>query len=79
MLALLVVCLTAALVLAGPADAFTSPRSPSGTVFVTERGLNPGSVTAFDAATGRPIWTAQTGMTPIGVVKPRRVPQGLHV
>jgi len=42
-----------------------------GTVFVTERGLVPGSVTAFDAATGRPIWTSRTGTTPIGVVKPR--------
>ena len=42
-----------------------------GTVFVTERGLVPGSITAFDAATGRPIWTSRTGTTPIGVVKPR--------
>jgi DNA-binding beta-propeller fold protein YncE len=43
--------------------------SPKGTVFVTERAL--GSLTAFDAASGRPVWTARTGLTPIGVTRPR--------
>jgi DNA-binding beta-propeller fold protein YncE len=37
-------------------------------VFVTERQL--GSVTALDGATGRVIWTARTGVTPIGVTSP---------
>ena len=45
--------------------------APGGTVFVTERSLLPGSVSALDAASGRPIWTARTGLMPIGVVKPR--------
>jgi DNA-binding beta-propeller fold protein YncE len=43
-------------------------RSGDGTVFVTERQL--GSVTAFDGASGRPVWTQKTGATPIGVTKP---------
>ena len=51
--------------------AHKSGPNPRGTVFVTERGLVPGSVTAFDAATGRAIWTARTGVTPIGVTQPR--------
>jgi DNA-binding beta-propeller fold protein YncE len=41
---------------------------PRETVLVTERQL--GSVTAFDGATGRVIWTARTGATPIGVTSP---------
>ena len=44
------------------------PR-PSGTVYVTERQL--GSVTAFDAASGTPLWTRPTGLVPIGVTRPR--------
>ena len=40
----------------------------SGTVFVTERQR--GTVTAFDAATGSPLWTAPTGLSPIGVTWP---------
>jgi DNA-binding beta-propeller fold protein YncE len=40
-----------------------------GTVFVTERQL--GSVTALDAASGRPLWTAMTGTAPVGVTVPR--------
>jgi DNA-binding beta-propeller fold protein YncE len=43
-------------------------RSGKGTVFVTERQL--GSVTAFDVASGTPIWTQKTGATPIGVTNP---------
>ena len=41
----------------------------SGTVYVTERQL--GSVTAFDAASGAPLWTRPTGLVPIGVTRPR--------
>ena len=57
-------------VLAGPVSA----RDPGthGTVFVTERQL--GSVTAFDAVTGSPLWTARTGAAPIGVT----LPHGTH-
>ena len=39
-----------------------------GTIFVTERTF--GSVTAFDAATGAPMWTARTGGAPIGITLP---------
>jgi DNA-binding beta-propeller fold protein YncE len=53
--------------LAGPAAAHPDQ---GGTVFVTERQL--GSVTAFDAGSGRPVWTGPTGATPIGVTQPRR-------
>jgi DNA-binding beta-propeller fold protein YncE len=52
-------------------DSEPSDSVPRGTVFVTERSLLPGSVSAFDAASGRPLWTARTGLLPIGVVKPR--------
>jgi DNA-binding beta-propeller fold protein YncE len=48
-----------------------APRSvpgASGTVFVTERQL--GSVTAFDAASGLPLWHSRTGASPIGVTQP---------
>ena len=68
---LLALALLAALTLtaafAGPASA----RGPDtrGTVFVTERQL--GSLTAFDGATGNPLWTARTGAAPIGVTLPR--------
>ena len=41
----------------------------SGTVYVTERQV--GSVTAFDAASGRPLWSSMTGSVPIGVTRPR--------
>jgi YVTN family beta-propeller protein len=40
----------------------------SGTVFVTERQL--GSVSAFDAATGDPLWSQAVGTAPIGVTQP---------
>lgn len=55
--------------LTGLAGANGNRPDTAGTVFVTERAL--GSVTAYDGATGRPIWTSQTGLTPIGVTKPR--------
>lgn len=72
-LALLSALLTAVLALAAGIAGAAQRCEPDqrGTVFVTERGLVPGSVTAFDAATGRPIWTSKTGLTPIGVTKPR--------
>jgi DNA-binding beta-propeller fold protein YncE len=54
-------------VLAAPAAAW-SPGT-SGTVFVTERQV--GSITAFDGASGAPLWTQPTGLTPIGVTSPR--------
>lgn len=41
----------------------------SGTIFVTERQF--GSVTAYDAASGDVLWTAGTGASPIGIVRPR--------
>jgi DNA-binding beta-propeller fold protein YncE len=67
----ILVTVTAALA-AGLAGARQSWQpDPRGTVLVTERGLVPGSVTAFDGQSGRPIWTATTGKTPIGVTKPR--------
>jgi YVTN family beta-propeller protein len=53
----------AALSLTGP------PHETRGTVYVTERSL--GSVTAFDGATGAPLWTQATGASPIGVTEPR--------
>jgi YVTN family beta-propeller protein len=56
----------AALALAGSAAGST--RETRGTVFVTERQL--GSLTAFDGATGRPLWTQPTGLAPIGVTQP---------
>ena len=56
--------------MAGPASARDPGRR--GTVFVTERQL--GSVTAFDGATGSPLWTAKTGASPIGVT----LPHGTH-
>lgn len=60
-----------ALVVAVAAVAHEPGRStsPDGTVFVTEREL--GSLTAFDAASGRPLWTSRTGAVPIGVTRPR--------
>src|SRR5215217_2933308 len=42
----------------------------SGTVFVTERTPGTSSVSAFDAASGEPLWTSPTATTPIGVTKP---------
>jgi DNA-binding beta-propeller fold protein YncE len=47
-----------------------TPR-PHGTVYVTERSA--GTATAFDAATGRILWTAPVGAGPIGIVRPRGV------
>jgi YVTN family beta-propeller protein len=58
----------AALALAGPSPA--PPHELSGTTFVTERQL--GSLTAFDGSTGAVRWTQPTGLSPIGVVEPRR-------
>jgi DNA-binding beta-propeller fold protein YncE len=57
----------ATLAVAGPAAA--TSRETRGTVFVTERQL--GSLTAFDGATGRALWTQPTGLSPIGVTQPR--------
>jgi DNA-binding beta-propeller fold protein YncE len=57
----------AAMALAGPAAA--APRETAGTLFVTERQL--GSLTAFDGASGVPLWTQPTGLSPIGVTEPR--------
>jgi DNA-binding beta-propeller fold protein YncE len=66
------------LAIAARADALTPWKQPlelpawarpSGTVYVTERQL--GSVTAFDAASGTPLWTRPTGLVPIGVTRPR--------
>jgi YVTN family beta-propeller protein len=59
----------AALALAGPAAAWSPSPETRGTVFVTERQL--GSLTAFDGATGSPLWTQPTGLSPIGVTQPR--------
>jgi DNA-binding beta-propeller fold protein YncE len=55
------------LALAWPAAA--GAHAKHGTVFVTERAL--GSVTAFDVASGRTLWTSSTGASPIGVTQPR--------
>jgi len=63
---MLLAATAAALALAGPAAA--SQRETAGTVFVTERQL--GSLTAFDGATGVPLWTQPTGLSPIGVTQP---------
>ena len=65
----LLVALIAALTLGAPGAAAASHPDTRGTVFVTERQL--GSVTAFDGATGTPLWTAPTGAAPIGVTVPR--------
>lgn len=40
----------------------------SGTVFVTERQI--GSASAYDAATGDPLWSHRVGLTPIGITQP---------
>jgi DNA-binding beta-propeller fold protein YncE len=66
--ALLWATLALTAVLAAPASAW--PPGTGGTVFVTERQL--GSVTAFDGASGAPLWTQPTGLAPIGVTSPRR-------
>jgi DNA-binding beta-propeller fold protein YncE len=47
-----------------------TPR-PHGIVYVTERSA--GTASAFDAATGRVLWTAPVGAGPIGIVRPRGV------
>jgi YVTN family beta-propeller protein len=57
----------AALAFAAPAMAWT--HETDGTVFVTERQVD--SLTAYDGATGSPLWTQPTGLTPIGVTQPR--------
>ena len=57
-----------ATVLVGGSPAAGAAPGRSGTVFVTERQL--GSVTAFDAGTGEPLWTASVGASPIGVTQP---------
>jgi YVTN family beta-propeller protein len=44
------------------------PNIQSGTVWVTERAL--GSVTAYDAASGDPLWTTKVGVAPIGITQP---------
>lgn len=58
--------------LALAAAAFSAPEGgipgASGTVFVTERQL--GSVSAFDASSGEPLWTQMVGAAPIGVTQP---------
>jgi DNA-binding beta-propeller fold protein YncE len=59
----LMATVVATLSLTGP------PHETRGTVYVTERQL--GSVTAFDGATGAPVWTQPTGAAPIGVTEPR--------
>jgi YVTN family beta-propeller protein len=41
---------------------------PRSTVYVTERLL--GSVTAYDAADGTPLWTTKVGAVPIGITHP---------
>jgi DNA-binding beta-propeller fold protein YncE len=66
--------LIAALTLGAVVPATTGARHTDtrGTVFVTERQL--GSLTAFDGATGTPVWTAPTGAAPIGVT----LPNGTH-
>jgi YVTN family beta-propeller protein len=67
---LLLACAAPAVSWANPTSASDSwpPPIPNGTVLVTERQL--GSVTMFDAGTGRPIWSAKTGAAPIGVTVP---------
>lgn len=45
-----------------------STPGAGGTLFVTER--QNGTVTAFDARTGVPLWTGATGASPIGVTQP---------
>jgi DNA-binding beta-propeller fold protein YncE len=69
-LAVALLALTAATVSAAGLTRPSSPRhrGPSGIVLLTERQL--GSVTALDAASGRALWTARTGTTPIGVTRP---------
>jgi DNA-binding beta-propeller fold protein YncE len=67
----LIVGLTSAFVLvAATAGGHPSARS-HGTVYVTERSA--GTASAFDAATGRVLWTAPVGAGPIGIVRPRGV------
>jgi DNA-binding beta-propeller fold protein YncE len=58
----------ALLIVTGVAASQTSIPGAGGTIFVTERQF--GSVTAFDAATGAPLWTGKTGLSPIGVTSP---------
>jgi DNA-binding beta-propeller fold protein YncE len=56
------------LIIAGVTAASAATLNVSGTVYVTERQL--GSVTAFDAGSGAPLWTSKTGASPIGVTEP---------
>ena len=67
-LALLTALLCALAVAVGGGSA-GSRDSEGGTVFETERSL--GSVSAFDAATGKVLWSSKTGLSPIGVTRPR--------
>jgi DNA-binding beta-propeller fold protein YncE len=64
---LLFALLACAPAVAGAGDARRT-SVPAGTVYVTERQL--GSVTAYDAATGKAVWTTKVGATPIGVAHP---------
>jgi DNA-binding beta-propeller fold protein YncE len=60
--------LTAAVAVAAAGAAGAHPH-PHGTVYVTERSA--GTASAFDAATGRVLWTSPVGASPIGIVHPR--------
>jgi DNA-binding beta-propeller fold protein YncE len=69
-LAVAVLALTVATASAAGLTRPSPPRhqGPRGIVLLTERQL--GSVSALDAASGRALWTARTGTTPIGVTRP---------
>jgi DNA-binding beta-propeller fold protein YncE len=67
-LALLTALLCALAVAVGGGSA-GNRHNEGGTVFETERSL--GSVSAFDAATGEVLWSSKTGLSPIGVTRPR--------
>jgi hypothetical protein len=55
--------------------ASSGKHGTSGTFLVTGRQL--GSATAFDAATGGPLWTTTVGAAPIGIVQPRGTDEAL--
>ncbi len=68
-LALLSASIAGLAIASGLAGAAAKSDGPTGTVYVTERTL--GTVTAYNANDGTPLWTTRVGVSPIGVTRPR--------
>ena len=68
-LALLAASIAGLAIASALAGAAAKGPGPDGTVYVTERTV--GSVTAYNANDGTPLWTTRVGISPIGVTRPR--------